>query len=126
MSYAGMEFLSLQLVLAVFLSTLLLLFGALQCYCSYCLPVIGCFEGLLEHKSVWTPFCRTRPASACKRIGLRESLRTAAGKFAVILSYAGVVFIYVQIVLVVSLSTLILLFRALHCYCSYSLPFIGD
>ena len=40
----------------------------------------------------------------CKRIGLQECLRTAAGMHVVILSYAGVGYIYLHIVLRVSLS----------------------
>jgi len=62
---------------------------------------------------------------ACKRIGILESLRTASGMLAVILSYGGMEYLYRQIILVVSLSTLILLFKAPHCYCAYSLPSTG-
>jgi hypothetical protein len=84
---------SRRIVLLVSLSTLISLFEAPHGYCWYSLPFIGYFKGPLDHKSLWTPSCRTRPASACKRIGLRESLRTAAGKLTVILSYAAVGFI---------------------------------
>jgi len=62
---------------------------------------------------------------ACKRIGVLESLRTAAGMPAVILSYAGVGYVYVLIVLVVSLGTPISLFKAPQYYCAYCSPFIG-
>ena len=69
---------------------------------------------------------RRQGRSAIDNTVLRKTfLQHEARKLlAVILSYAGVGFISRRIVLVVSLSTLILLFRALHCYCSYSLPFI--
>jgi len=62
---------------------------------------------------------------ACKRIGVLESLRTAAGMLAVILGYGGMEYVYRQIVLMVSLISLILLFKAPRCYCAYSLPSTG-
>eukprot|EP00930_Biecheleria_cincta_P039601 TRINITY_DN27203_c0_g1_i1.p1 TRINITY_DN27203_c0_g1~~TRINITY_DN27203_c0_g1_i1.p1 ORF type:complete len:3112 (-),score=539.42 TRINITY_DN27203_c0_g1_i1:137-9322(-) len=62
---------------------------------------------------------------AAKRIGVLESLRSGVGWLAVTLSYAGVDYINKQLVLVVSLSTLILLFKAPHCYASYVLPPTG-
>jgi len=62
---------------------------------------------------------------AAKRIGVLESLRSGVGWIAVTLSYAGVDYINKQVVLVVSLSTLILLFKAPHCYASYVLPPTG-
>jgi len=59
---------------------------------------------------------------AARRIGVLESLRTAVGWFAVTLSYNGMDFLNHQIVLVVSLSALVLLFKAPHCYSTYCLP----
>eukprot|EP00449_Zooxanthella_nutricula_P002788 CAMPEP_0198512060 /NCGR_PEP_ID=MMETSP1462-20131121/15198_1 /TAXON_ID=1333877 /ORGANISM="Brandtodinium nutriculum, Strain RCC3387" /LENGTH=494 /DNA_ID=CAMNT_0044241455 /DNA_START=10 /DNA_END=1490 /DNA_ORIENTATION=- len=62
---------------------------------------------------------------ACKRIGILESLRTAAGMLSVIVSLGGMAYVYQQIVLIISLTTLILLFKAPQCYCAYSLPPMG-
>ena len=60
---------------------------------------------------------------ACKRIGVLESLRTAVGMLAVISGYAGMEYIYRSIVSLVSLATLVLLFKAPRCFCADSLPF---
>jgi len=62
---------------------------------------------------------------ACKRIGVLESLRSVAVMVAVILSHCGLEYLYHQGVLLISLTTLVLLFKAPHCYCSYSLPPTG-
>jgi len=62
----------------------------------------------------------------CKRIGVLESLRTAVGMLMMIVSMAELEYPYTQVIqLVVSLTTLIMLFKAPHCYCSYSLPPMG-
>ena len=53
---------------------------------------------------------------ASKRICMLVSLRASAGMLTVFLSDAGVEHIYLQIVHVVSLITLVLLFKAPHCY----------
>eukprot|EP00442_Polarella_glacialis_P024641 CAMPEP_0115122638 /NCGR_PEP_ID=MMETSP0227-20121206/46955_1 /TAXON_ID=89957 /ORGANISM="Polarella glacialis, Strain CCMP 1383" /LENGTH=3177 /DNA_ID=CAMNT_0002524635 /DNA_START=126 /DNA_END=9659 /DNA_ORIENTATION=+ len=62
---------------------------------------------------------------AARRIGVLESLRSGVAWLAVTLSYAGLDYINKQLVLVVSLSTLVLLFKAPHCYASYVLPATG-
>eukprot|EP00931_Biecheleriopsis_adriatica_P028266 TRINITY_DN1687_c0_g2_i5.p1 TRINITY_DN1687_c0_g2~~TRINITY_DN1687_c0_g2_i5.p1 ORF type:complete len:3114 (-),score=646.00 TRINITY_DN1687_c0_g2_i5:69-8834(-) len=62
---------------------------------------------------------------AARRIGVLESLRSGVGWIAVTLSYAGLDFINKQLVLVVSLSTLVFLFKAPVCYASYTLPPTG-
>jgi len=62
---------------------------------------------------------------ACKRIGVLESLRSMAVMLAVILSHYELEYLYQQGVLLISLTTLVLLFKAPHCYCSYSLPPTG-
>eukprot|EP00933_Yihiella_yeosuensis_P051203 TRINITY_DN49073_c0_g1_i1.p1 TRINITY_DN49073_c0_g1~~TRINITY_DN49073_c0_g1_i1.p1 ORF type:complete len:1642 (-),score=335.01 TRINITY_DN49073_c0_g1_i1:196-4806(-) len=59
---------------------------------------------------------------AARRIGILESLRSGVAWIAVTLSYAGMDFINKQVVLVVSLTALVLLFKAPHCYASYVLP----
>lgn len=62
---------------------------------------------------------------AAKRIGALESLRCGVGWVAVNLSYAGLEFINRNVVLVVSLGTTVLLFKAPQCYASYVLPSTG-
>jgi len=62
---------------------------------------------------------------AAKRIGMLESLRAGFAWLAVTLSYQNLDFINKQIVLVISLSTLIALFKAPHCYSAYVLPSSG-
>lgn len=62
---------------------------------------------------------------AARRIGVLESLRSGVSWIAVTLSYAGLDYINKQVVLVVSLTTLVLLFKAPHCYASYVLPATG-
>lgn len=62
---------------------------------------------------------------AAKRIGVLESLRSCVGWISVNLSYAGLEFINRNLVLVVSLGTTVLLFKAPQCYASYVLPSTG-
>jgi len=54
-----------------------------------------------------------------------ESLRSCVGWISVNLSYAGLEFINRNLVLVVSLGTTVLLFKAPQCYASYVLPSTG-
>jgi len=62
---------------------------------------------------------------AARRIGLLESLRAGVGWLAVTMSYNGWDIINRQIVLIASLTTLVLLFKAPHCYSAYCLPPLG-
>jgi len=62
---------------------------------------------------------------ACKRIGLLESLRLGVNWLAVTSSYAHLDWINKNVVLVVSLFTTVLLFKAPHCYTCYVLPVSG-
>jgi len=62
---------------------------------------------------------------AAKRIGVLESLRSGVGWISVNLSYAGLEFVNRNVVLVVSLGTTVLLFKAPQCYASYVLPSTG-
>jgi hypothetical protein len=62
---------------------------------------------------------------AARRIGVLESLRSGVAWLAVTLSYAELDYINRQVVLVVSLGTLVCLFKAPHCYASYVLPSTG-
>ncbi|CAJ1437222.1 unnamed protein product, partial [Effrenium voratum] len=62
---------------------------------------------------------------AAKRIGALESLRSGVGWISVNLSYAGLEFVSRNVVLVVSLGTTVLLFKAPQCYASYVLPSTG-
>eukprot|EP00930_Biecheleria_cincta_P048555 TRINITY_DN3383_c0_g1_i4.p1 TRINITY_DN3383_c0_g1~~TRINITY_DN3383_c0_g1_i4.p1 ORF type:complete len:3154 (-),score=464.15 TRINITY_DN3383_c0_g1_i4:294-9755(-) len=62
---------------------------------------------------------------AARRIGVLESLRSGVAWLAVTLSYAELDYINRQVVLVVSLGTLVCLFKAPHCYASYVLPSSG-
>jgi hypothetical protein len=62
---------------------------------------------------------------AARRIGMLESMRAGLAWLSVTLSYEGLDFINKQVVLVVSMVTLILLFKAPHCYTAYVLPASG-
>eukprot|EP00931_Biecheleriopsis_adriatica_P061877 TRINITY_DN3722_c0_g1_i1.p1 TRINITY_DN3722_c0_g1~~TRINITY_DN3722_c0_g1_i1.p1 ORF type:complete len:3061 (+),score=639.06 TRINITY_DN3722_c0_g1_i1:1306-9183(+) len=59
---------------------------------------------------------------AAKRIGMLESFRAGVAWLAVSLSYEHLDFLNKQVVLVISLATLIALFKAPHCYSAYVLP----
>eukprot|EP00931_Biecheleriopsis_adriatica_P028267 TRINITY_DN1687_c0_g3_i1.p1 TRINITY_DN1687_c0_g3~~TRINITY_DN1687_c0_g3_i1.p1 ORF type:complete len:3167 (-),score=584.59 TRINITY_DN1687_c0_g3_i1:97-8973(-) len=62
---------------------------------------------------------------AARRIGVLESLRSGVAWLAVTLSMSGLDYINEQLVLVVSLTCLVLLFKAPLCYASYVLPSTG-
>ena len=59
---------------------------------------------------------------AAKRIGMLESLRAGTAWLSVTCSYQGWDMINKQAVLFISLVTLLLLFKAPHCYSAYVLP----
>jgi len=59
---------------------------------------------------------------AARRIGLLESLRAGVSWLTVTLSYSKLDWLNKQVVLVVSLSTMVLLFKAPRCYAAYVLP----
>eukprot|EP00931_Biecheleriopsis_adriatica_P028261 TRINITY_DN1687_c0_g1_i1.p1 TRINITY_DN1687_c0_g1~~TRINITY_DN1687_c0_g1_i1.p1 ORF type:complete len:3142 (-),score=579.43 TRINITY_DN1687_c0_g1_i1:40-9312(-) len=62
---------------------------------------------------------------AIRRVGLLESLRCSVTWLAVSLSYAGLDFINKQVNFAVSFTSLVLLFKAPHCYTSHVLPSTG-